>query len=71
MSLQHPDRRRDLPVRLCDLDHRVLAKAAREAAKDETDPANIDALLWAATMPSNRTYFVAADAAPILQAISA
>lgn len=71
MSLSCPDRRRDLPVRLCDLDPHVLAKAAREAAKHETDPAKIDEILWAATMPSNRTYYVDHAAEPLLRAIAA
>jgi hypothetical protein len=71
MSLTHPDRSRSLPVRLCDIDPHVLASAARRAARDETDPAKIDELLWAATRPSDRVYYVGADAAPMLQHLQA
>lgn len=71
MSLQHPDRTRSLPVRLCDLKPEVLRHAAMLAAKQETDPSEVDLILHAALCPSDHVFYVKADARPLLERIAA
>ncbi len=71
MSLTHPERGRDLPVRLTDIRPSVLYKAAREASRLETEPSRIDDLLSAACHPSDDVYYVTPDAAEILERVAA
>ena len=67
MSLQHPDRHRHLAVRLCDLKPEVLRHAALIAARQETDPNEVDLILHAAVCPSDHVFYIHASAAPILR----
>ncbi len=59
-TLIRPDRRRRIPVRLCDIDCDRRMKAAYEVAQYEQAPeARVD-LVVAAVFPSENVYWIAA-----------
>lgn len=71
MSLSHPDRRRDLPVRLCDLSEDALELAAEIACRQETDPLKQDEIRAAAKARCDQVFFVERSAEPLLRRIAA
>lgn len=67
MTLRAPSTTRPLPVRLCDIPLSVRAHAAQQAART-ADQEERTSLLAAALNPSDTTYYVQAEAEPLLRA---
>lgn len=63
MSLTDPSARRLTPVRLTDIPPQLRLRAAHQLLKGVKDGDEAQELLAAAISPSDRTYYVRADAA--------
>lgn len=60
-----------VPIRLVDLPLDIRLEGAREAARVEPDPDERNEILLAAIMPSDRVYWVAESARPIIERLAA
>ena len=66
-----PDKRRCVPIRLCDLSDDVLLNAAWEANRFEQGEVERQEILLAAAFPSDTVYFISRSARALLDEIAA